>query len=179
MKLIIGKIKEVQNRFLVVSLPDGETIKTIRANPLNLDEREQKPNIKIGTECLTLFDERTHTGITCFSISQALTLANKIYRIEQEEIQLYAKRIRIMSCSGDNTSTVEEIGDEITIHFKKFAIKSESEELITCLLDLIDAIVGQKTICMAIHKAAPLEPLDGGTIAKLLAIKQRVDSFKS
>jgi hypothetical protein len=178
-KLIFGTVKEVHGRHLLITVPnENKPIKTIRCNPLGLDEREQKPNIKIGTECLTFYDEVRGVGFTAFSISQAIELSDKISRIENDLILLYGKDIRLMDCTGDNKDTVEKISDSLTTHCKKYEIKSESDELITTLIDLVSEIISIKVVNMAIHKVSPLEPLDGGTIAKLSSIKTRLHSFK-
>ena len=177
-KIIFGTVKEVQNRHLFVTVPtDTKPIKTIRCNPLGLDEREQKPNIKIGTECIVLYDEVRGIGFTAFSISQAIELSDKISRIENDLVLLYGKDIKIMYATGDNSDTVEKIADSLTIHSKKYEIKSESEELISTLISLVDEIIGLKVTNMALHPIAPLEPLDGGTIAKLTTIKTKLQTF--
>jgi hypothetical protein len=178
MKIIIGTIKEITDRECTVTLPNQDEMTTVRLNPLNLDEREQKPNIKIGTECITLFDERRGVGYTCFSLSQGIALSKEIARLEQDEVQIYGDKIKLMGASGDNKDTQEKESTSITMRAKKYEIKSESEELIGTLVDLVSEIMAIKVTCMAMHPLAPLEPLDGGTVGKLGVIKSRLESFK-
>jgi hypothetical protein len=178
MKIILGTIKEITDRECIVTLPNQDEIVTVRLNPLNLDEREQKPNIKVGTECLTLFDERRGVGYTCFSLSQGVALSKEIARLEQKEVQVYGDTIKLMGASGDNKDTQEKEASSILMRAKKYKIKSESEELIQTLIDLVSEIMAIKVTCMAKHPLSPLEPLDGGTVGKLGAIKSRLESFK-
>ena len=152
-KLVSAIVVKQLERDLEVRLSTGQKIIAARCNPLDLDEREQKPNVKNGTEILCMVNEKLGVVLAVFSIAQGIKLANEIYRIEREEIQLYGKRIKLMDSSGDNKDTVEKIADYVDAWTKKIAIRNETVEVIDNwtktqeqLIALADAVASLKTV---------------------------------
>lgn len=83
--------------------------------------------------------------------------------------------------SANNTYTInfqKEVNinstDKMNLNFKGIAISNGSDELITVLEELLDAIIGEKHLG---NLGAPTQ-LDPGSIAKYNQIKQKITKFK-
>ncbi len=137
-----GIVEKVGERYLTVKLHHtGQIVeKVVKTSSLNLDEREQKPKIKIGTEIL--MDEDDYgTLYATHSISQGISLSEKeVSRIENAFVQIYGADIKLMSASGDNTETVEKIANKIDMWTTQFTVRNDATNLIQLLMDLAQCI---------------------------------------
>lgn len=142
MNLRVGTVTGIQGRFLTVTLyHTGQVITEVaKTGPLNHDEREQRLNIKIGTEVLIIED---NYGVTyaISSLSQGIDLIKgKNSRVENDEVQVYGKEIKLMGADGDNVSTVEKKAEHVDIWTSKINIRNDSTNIIQLLADLCQAV---------------------------------------
>ena len=155
LKLLTGNVISQRNRFISVKLHGTGQIITnvVIANKIDLDEREQQPNIKIGAEVLMLSDGLSNV-FAINSISQAIKLlGKKVYRIENDEVQIYSPLIKLMDSTGDNDDTEEVISGLVDVWTNKMKIRNDTVELVDNLtqtqqqlIDLANTVASLKAI---------------------------------
>ena len=96
---------DTSNRYIDVELhPTKQLVKAVYSNPLTLDQREQKPNIKIGSEVLILVDDETFSFYVLGTIQQGLKTIQdkKIYIIENsDEVNIKTDKLFISQGISD------------------------------------------------------------------------------
>jgi len=143
MNIRVGTVVSVQDRFLTVKLYNTDQVidHVVKCSPLNLDEREQQPNIKIGTEVLLVEDDY---GVVyaLSSLSQGISLIKSgISRIENSEVQIYGNNIiKIMGANGDNAGTSEKSANQVDIWSKKVNIRNDATNLVQLMADLAQSV---------------------------------------
>ncbi|MGW8169656.1 MAG: hypothetical protein ACWGHH_06595 [Sulfurovaceae bacterium] len=171
MRVNAGTVHTVRERFVDVMLKNPtQLIKdVVKLSPLNLDEREQKPKIKIGTEVLVLTDDWNNNYILG-SISQGIVLIDsQTARVEGDETLIYGDSIHIMGADGDNTATVEKAASTTDIWTKKIKIRNDSDDIIQLLLDFMDAM----GTCLTGGAQVP-----HNKAAEVMALKAKLQAFK-
>ena len=146
--------------------------KKIKLHTSNNDEEEVEYNITIDTK----------EG----NIEILDTNENRIF-LNSKDSELNIKTIeKITTETKNKTETIEEeiteemktknitAKENILVEFKGIKLSNGSDELITLLVDLIDAMIEEKHIG---NMGAPTQ-LDPGSIMKYTMIKQKLDKFK-
>lgn len=185
---------ETNSRFIEIKLHNtGQIIKqAIYGNPLTLDQREQRPNIKIGTEVLVMVDDLFNFYVM-LSIAQGIDLVgSKIYRIENsDEVRIMTDKLfKIIDIDNGgkvdkfiaDTKETELNSDNMTINTKektiintdKFKVKNSSGEVIALMLEFID-IMNDQIIVGNMGIDATLKPV---TKSLLDDLKSRLQTFK-
>ena len=72
-----------------------------------------------------------------------------------------------------NGKFIHLVGDDVDTFLSKLSIRNDSEELVTVLSDFMQEVIDQLNIT-----AIGPQPLTGATIAKMQAVKTRLDTFK-
>lgn len=174
----IGTVVEVIDRFLSVEIyHTGQVIENVvKASPLNLDEREQKPNIKIGTEVM-LLEDNYGVVYAINSLSQGIDLIKeKVSRIENDTIALFGDTIKVMNSVGDNSETEELIAEKVDVYTEKIIIRNEEDDVIQIMLDFMDAVIDLQTIVISGSSAGLYFHTQ---ILTVLEIKARLEAFKT
>lgn len=177
MNVRVGTVTAVNDRYLTVKLYHTNQVieNVVKTSPLNLDEREQQPNIKIGTETLVIEDDY---GVTyaLSSLSQGIELIKQgISRVENDELQFYGKIIKLMLATGDNVDTVEKIAEKVDIWTQKITIHNGSDDIIQILLDFMDVVSSQKAVVTSGSSVGNWGHDKTGAIS---ALKAKLQAFK-
>ncbi len=174
MNIRVGTVESVQDRFLTAKLyHTGQIIDhVVKGSPLNLDEREQKPNIKVGTEVMMLEDDYGVVYAIC-SLSQGIDIIKSgVSRLENNEVQIYGNEIiKIMGASGDNSGTSEKSANQVDIWSKKVNIRNDSTNLIQLIADLAKT-VADTTPTFGSSKDAPNKEKSNA-----LSIKDKIEAY--
>ncbi|MFT7880453.1 MAG: hypothetical protein ABXS91_08675 [Sulfurimonas sp.] len=167
MDIRAGKIAEVSDRFVDVELynPTQLIRNVVKTSSLDLDEREEEPQINIGTEVLVLIDDYG-TAYAIASMSQGIAIAkNKTTIIRNETNKFFAVNTLI---SGDGG----EVGGVADIYSSKIKLRNDTGEL----FDLVSQL------CQAVADTTPTGGSSAGSAnaqkATALAIKEKIDSFR-
>lgn len=190
MYIVRGTITKRMDRDVEVKLSNGQTIKAVRLNKLDLNEDEQYPRIKTGTEALVLID-RDGNAFTLGSIAQTTKQeSKKQYLVKNGIVRLQAGEIALESESGGNADkitvksndtkieskkTVQE-GDNFESKYKSTKISNNSDELFALLTKLVNEISSIK-IMIPSGSSAGMWKLDPSSIAKLKIIGAKLDAF--
>ena len=182
-----------ENNFITVKLiPTEQEVKAVFVNPLNLDTNEQKPNIKIGSEVICMFDDETYSFYVMGTVQQSnKPIAEKKSIIENaDEVDILTDTLlKIESISGskivdvslqaenitiDNDEYIQNTSGTHSLTVDKIEVKNSANELISVLSELIDEIIASQGIG---NLGTPVL-LAPPTIAKLTAVKTKLDTFK-
>ena len=154
-----------KDRFIKVKLSStGQIVKAVPIFALNLDSREQCPNIKVGTEVgLIYIPPSTFLAIGSTNLQSSL-VGKQQYKIENKE------KVEIQT---DDHLHMHGVGGKISktsLETSKLEIKNDGNELVSVLSELVQA-------CHDI-KDENNTPNDSGTKSKFSTIKGKIDSFK-
>ena len=162
---------ENNDRFIKVKVyPQNQEVKAMWINPIILDHREQKPNIKAGSEVFILIDD-LYNYYVLGTTQQGIQLVDKkIYKIENsDEIQILTdKDLNIKAINSDFIQNTN-------IKTSKIAIQNDTAELISVLSDTLQALIDLEIIGN-LGRPAYDSPASKQTFIQL---KQKLDSFKS
>jgi len=161
------------NRYIDIELhPTKQIVRAVYSNPLNLDQREQKPNIKVGSEVLVLVDDDTFSFYVIGTIQQGLaTLQDRrIYIIENSD-EVDIKTDKLFISKGITNKYIEK-----TEHYtEKIKIEnSQGNEIISLISKFVDIVINKVSIG---NLGQPVK-LDPNTINELSDLKNRIDTFK-
>ena len=177
LRIITGTTKsnpnDTSNRYIDVELhPTKQLVKAVYSNPLTLDQREQKPNIKIGSEVLILVDDETFSFYVLGTIQQGLKTIQdkKIYIIENSD-EVNIKTDKLFISQGISDKYIKK-----TEHYtNKLKIEnSQGNEVISLISEFIDIVKNKVSVG---NLGQPVK-LDPDTINKLDDLKNRIDTFK-
>jgi len=161
-----------ENKYIEIQLhPTNQIVKAIYANPLTLDEREQKPNIKIGTEVLVIMDDNTFSFYVLGATQQSIKVTDKkVYVIENSDL-VNVKTDKLFLVNGIENSFVK----DTQIKTEKLSISnSKGNEIVSLFSEYID-IVDNLIVDGNLGRPAMLNP---ATKTKLEDLKSRLDTFK-
>jgi len=172
------------DRFIKVKLHNtDQEIKAVPSFSLEIDQREQLSNIKVGTEVLMLVDDINNFYIIG-SLNQGISLVDKqIYKIEnKEQVSLLTDDMLLMSgVSGDIVKAIINVkdyelnnADKVVLNTKKFKVKNDSGEFVQILSDLAD-LCSKQVIIGNLGVNATNDP---ATMSGFADIKSRLDTFK-
>ena len=156
-------------RFIKIELTHNKQIvKSAYTNPLTLDHREQRPNIKIGTEVIVLVDELSNYLIIGSSSFGAVLEPTKKYRVENEDnVSILTKDFKATTKDGG-------IMDKSTILTDKMIVKNSTAELITTLSDTLQALIDLEMI----GNLGQISKIFSTSNADFTDLKAKIDSFK-
>lgn len=160
-----GKIVAVHDRFVDIELYNpSQTIKgVVKTSSLGVDEREEEPQINIGTEVLVLIDDYG-TAYAIASMSQGISVAKNATSVHKNNIHKFHGK------SSDPNATV--IATSVDMYSKKIAFRNDTGEL----FDLVSQL------CQAVADSTPTGGSSAGSANAqkdtALAIKSKIDSFK-
>ena len=166
------------DKFIMVKLHQTEQkVKAVFVNPITLDHREQKPNIKIGSEVAVIFDEHLQVFYVIGTIQQGIELVKeKIYKVENsDEVQILTdKKLTIESIGGEKIKETTLQSETVEVLLNTIKIQNQTAELIATLSDLVQANIdeqhiGNLGVPTALHPASSSAYSD---------IKAKIDSFK-
>jgi hypothetical protein len=165
------------NRYIDVRLHnDNKEYKAVFINPLNLDHREQKPNIKVGSEVFVLLDD-LHNIYVLGTTQQGISLVDKkIYIVENEnEIRLLTNDLlNISAIDGGKIEDVKLNANKTDFQTTKFKVQNDTAELLKTLSDTIQAFIDLPIVIGNLGQPATITPdLD----SKLSELKSKIDSF--
>ncbi len=180
------------DNFIIIKLSGtGQEVKALWVNPLILDHREQKPNVKIGTEVCVFVDE-FYQYTVMGSTQQGITMVNKkTYLIENaDKVSILTdKRVNISSINGGmvdvGTFKIKELdykgnnaiitlNNNLEIALTKWKITNGADEIVALLLELIQAIIDEMHI-VNLGRPTVVHP---ASKAKYRDIKSRLQAFK-
>ena len=179
-----------ESRYIKIELHSTkQQVKALYINPLNLDQREQKPNIKIGTEVFVLTDEFSNFFVIGSTQQSIMVEDSKIYIIENKnKVEVKTDDLFLVnSISGNKTTTanikaVDLILDtdnftsnttNATFNTDKFKVTNGSDEVLSLVLELIS---GLKSGVWIGNLSAPV-PMSDATKATLTDIETRLNQF--
>ena len=193
MKILIANTltnpSEKSDKFIDIELKStSQKVKALFVNPINLDAREQKSNIKIGSEVFVLVDDVYNYYVIGTTQQGIEIVEDNIYKIEnKDEVSILSDKLFSIKGitsksieSGDiniktlgiNTENITIKNDKnIDISLKKLSLKNDTAELIATLSELVLTISTMQCVGN-LGSPAPLNPAD---VVKLNKVK--VNSF--
>jgi hypothetical protein len=175
---------ETSSRYITVKLiPSNQIVKAVFINPIILDSREQKPNVKVGTEVLVAIQNDSECFILGSTQQGTDKETKKIYKLENsDEVQILTdKKLLISGIDGDieesviNTKSLTlNNADKTILNTTQFNVKNSTAEYTSTLSDTIQAV----TDLIVIGNLGVPATLDPSTISALQALKAKIDSFK-
>jgi hypothetical protein len=166
-----------KDRFIEIQLiPNGEKVKAVWVNPTNLDHREQKPNIKVGSEVFVLCDELFNYYVIGTTQQGIELVDKKIYKIENsDEIQILTdKKLTIQNIAGNKIEDTTLKTKKMEVELDKFSITNSTTEWVQTLSDTLQALIDLE-IVGNLGQPAYDSPT---TKQKFIDLKARIDSFK-
>ena len=154
-----------------------QVVKAIYVNPLNLNQTEQKPNIKKGTEVLCLFDDLSNFYVLGSTQQTYVSLEeDKIYLIENEKkVEVRTSDLFLVNnIGGGKIKDVNVNTENTTIETNKLNITNGSDDIVSLVSEFIDTVSNGVWIG---NLSAPV-PVSDATKAQLSDIKTRLEAFK-
>ena len=187
-KILIGitldNPNETNSRSVRVKIyPDNQEVFASYINPLTLDHREQRPNVKVGSEVFVLVDKLYNYYILGTTQQGIQLVDKKIYKIENsDEIQILTdKELNITSISNSKIEKVnlkaKELKEDLDtkeIQLNTIKIQNSTAELISVLSDTLQALIDLEIIGN-LGQPAYDSPDTKQTFKDL---KSKIDSFK-
>ena len=143
----------------------GQVVKAMPIFPLNLDVREQSPNIKTGTEVVMIY-----SGVDSFFIIGSSgqfndQISSKQYKVENASaVKLLTDGLMLLSGVNGRIS-------QTTVETDKIKIDNGSNELVSLISDICQAC----TEIQVLHDGA--KPVTQDTVLAFQEIKSKVESF--
>jgi hypothetical protein len=154
-----------------------QTVKAIYVNPLTLNQTEQKPNIKKGTEVLCLFDGLSNFYVLGSTQQTYVSLEeDKIYIVENEKkVEVRTSDLFLVNDkNGDKVKNVNVKTVNTTLETDKLNITNGSDDIVSLISEFIDTVSNGTWIG---NLSAPV-PTSDATKAQLSNIKARLEAFK-
>lgn len=158
------------DRFIKVKLHNSnKEYKAIFINKLDLDQREQRPNINVGTEVFVLIDE-FHNIYVLGSLQQGIDLVgSKIYVIKNKD-EVKVKTDTTLNMIGYDNNRI----NQTNLLSQKVLIENDTASLLQTLSDTIQAFIDNPIVIG--NMGQPASIFDG-LKSKLNDLKSKIDSF--
>lgn len=167
LELHVGKVTTVLDRFLDVELFNPKQLirNVVKTSSLDLDEREEEPQINIGTEVLVIIDEYGN-AYAIASLSQGIAIAkNKTTIIRNDTNLFYAKDTLLSGDGGAIATTVD-------VHSSTIKLRNGSDDLVDLMSQLAQAVADTTP---SSGSSAGTANAEQGTA---MTIKGKIDAFK-
>lgn len=139
MTLRRGTVTKVWQRLIEVKLknPEQDIVNVVPVHALDTDERTETEYIKEGTEVLVMIDSHNVAyAIGATSEGYDSIVKKQLKRIENEEVQLNAKNIKLVGFDGKDTS------DFVHTKAKKYELlNKQNDNLIDIISELSIAVI--------------------------------------
>jgi len=171
-----NEVNDNEARYIMIKMHTTEQeVKALYINPITLDQREQKPNIKIGSEVFVLIDDY-YSFFVIGTTQQKISLLNdKIYLIENEQqIELKTDNLIIGGVTNAKTENFTIEATNTTINTTKMVISNGSDEILALMSELIDTL---KSGVWVGNLSAPV-PMSTATKTLLEDINSRLQAFQ-
>lgn len=154
-----GKITAIMPGYVEVKIYNtGQVIKAVKCSPLDLDEREEEPQINLGTEVLVITDD----------IGNAYAIASMSQGIKSADNKTTTLSNQIVFIGGAQGA----IGNTVDIFSSQVKIRNGADDLVHILSDL----------CQAVADSTPTSGSSAGSSNAMkstaLSLKAKVDAFK-
>ena len=147
----------------------GQEVTAIYINPITLDHREQRPNIKTGSEVILIFDD-LYNFYVLGTIQQGIDLIDKKqYKIENADMVQILTDKQFLA-NGINQTYI----DNTNFKTSKFEVENDTAQLLHTLSDTLKAFMELSIVIGNMGQPAYITP---ELKAKLQELKDKIDSF--
>ncbi len=181
-QILTGTVEAVEDTFINVKLHNNnQIVKCVKISPINLDEREQKPNIKTGTEVIGLL-----VGVVPIilgSMAQGVDkVTDEIYRIENLKTWVLTDEFEVKKTeSGGEIDYTDILTKKLHVNNGTHELMALIDELHQTINGLIDTIKGIQVLGNLGVPATLMPPsmtaLDGDK-GKFDALNGKFNTFK-